>query len=345
MIRAPLLALGISVALSGCAPAAPPAPPAALAAPSIEPLLEQAREALRGAGIDEVRWGLVPYIDAGELDEPYRTILDHVEARLGVPQTLVVGADYVDVRRRAVDGSIDVAVLPPYTYVSARSIDDGLTAFATHVAEGSPTYGAYIVVRDDSGIRELEDLRGRNFGFVDPLSTSGWLFPAERLLEAGVHPLRDLDPVFVGAHDDVIDAVIAGDLVAGACYSGAIGAARLRNPGANRLRILAKSRRIPYEAYAARAGFPDVAARAIARLLAEISSRTPQGRERLASTLRINGFLPVTDHHYDVVRDVARRVGAAVSAEDLAMAAQSRLTTRGDQATPASDAASPNADQ
>ncbi|MCP4869658.1 MAG: phosphate/phosphite/phosphonate ABC transporter substrate-binding protein [Proteobacteria bacterium] len=321
MIR-PLLVAALALVAVGCPPAAPIDTPAQTSpAPPIEPLLQQARAALRQAGISEIRWGLVPYIDADVVNEPYQAIVGHAEARLGVPMSIVVGEDYGAVRQAAVDGSVDIAVLPPYTYVSARAIDDGLYAFATHIAEGSPTYGAYIVVRDDAGVRDVADLRGRSFGFVDPLSTSGWLFPADRLLEAGLHPLRDVRPTFVGAHDDVLDAVIAGELDAGACYSGAIVEARGRNPGASRLRVVAKSRRIPYEAYSARSGFPPIAAEAIGRLLAEISSRTPQGRERLASSLAINGFLPVQDDHYDVVRDVDERVRAAVDPAALSLAA------------------------
>lgn len=327
----------------GCPPPGAPGDPEAEAvtpeAP-IEPLLQEARSALTRAGISEIRWGLVPYINSRAIDGPYRAIVDHVQTRLGVPMTLVVGTDYAAVRRSAVEGEVDIAVLPPYTYVSARTIDPGLTAFATHIAEGSPTYGAYIVVRDDSGFQDVGDLRGQTLGFVDPLSTSGWLFPAERLLEAGLHPLRDVRPTFVGAHDDVIDAVIAGELAAGACYSGAIQEARGRNPGASRLRILAKSRRIPYEAYSSRSGFPPVAAEAIGRLLAEISSRTPGGRERLASSLDINGFLPVRDDHYDVVRAVDARVQGAVDPAALALAAAPAASTNVTvQEMPASDAA------
>jgi ABC-type phosphate/phosphonate transport system substrate-binding protein len=77
------------------------------------------------------------------------------------------------------------------------------------------------------------------------------------------------------------------------------------------LRVVAKSRRVPHEAYAVRDGFPPVAAEAMGRALSEISTATPEGRRLLAPLLRWNGFMPVDDSHYDVIREVEAEVKAA----------------------------------
>jgi phosphate/phosphite/phosphonate ABC transporter binding protein len=272
----------------------------------IDVVLDAGREALDAAGIERLTWGITPYLDPEEMGNRYRPILDAVAGRIGRPIDLVVGRDYADMEARAVAGAVDVAVLPPYAWCRARRRNPALEVFATHVADGSPTYGSYLIVRDESPIDSVEDLRGRRFAYVDPHSTSGWLFPAARMLQDGLHPLDDLEPLFVGAHDRVFDAVASGEADAGAVYGAALAEGRLRREDGQRIRVIAKTRRIPHDAYLVREGFPPEAAVALGRALAEISTRTPEGRRLLSSMLRLNGFVPVDDGHYEGVREVDR---------------------------------------
>ena len=297
----------------GCA-----APPAAVQEPgeapvvSLDVVLQAGRAALDEAGIHRLTWGITPYLDPDEMGDRYRPILDQVAARIGCPIDLVVGADYADMEARAVRGEVDVAVLPPYAWCRASRQNEGLEVFATHVADGSPTYGAYLIVPDESPINSVEDLRGRRFAYVDPHSTSGWLFPAARMLRDGLHPLEDVEPLFLGAHDRVFDAVASGEADAGAVYGAALAEGRLRREDGQRIRVVAKTRRIPHDAYVVRAGFPPEAALALGRALAELSTRTPDGRRLLSSMLRLNGFVPVDDEHYEGVREVDRLVTGAI---------------------------------
>lgn len=290
--------------------------PAAEAAPKDdgEALIAAGRAALQEAGLTELTFGITPYVDGDRLAARYQPVLDHVGERLGLVVRPVVGASYEDMERQAAEGAVDVAVLPPYAYVRAAAGAPGLRAFATHVADGSPTYGAYVIALEDGPIERLSDVRGRSFGYVDLRSTSGFLFPAHRMLEEGLHPLDDLKPMFLGDHDDVYDAVVAGTIEAGAVYTGGLLEGRRRHAQGPRIRVIAKTRRIPSDAYVARPGLPVAVAAAFGQALSEISTRTADGRRRLAVGLDINGFLPVDDHHYDIVREVDARVRRAVPA-------------------------------
>lgn len=59
---------------------------------------------------------------------------------------------------------------------------------------GAAEYHSVIVVRRDSGLRSLEDLRGRKFAFEDPGSTSGYLLPRAALEGAGLSLEELTDP-------------------------------------------------------------------------------------------------------------------------------------------------------
>ena len=71
----------------------------------------------------------------------------------------------------------DIGWLPPATYVLAH---DGFGINVKLVTErfGTTSFRGQFIVRNDSGINNLGDLAGKNFAFVDPLSTSGFLYPA-----------------------------------------------------------------------------------------------------------------------------------------------------------------------
>jgi phosphate/phosphite/phosphonate ABC transporter binding protein len=264
------------------------------------------------AGIEVMRWGLTPYMHPEELLEAYTPIALFVEQRLGVPVEVVVGDDYADLESMLVAGDIDVAVISPYSYVRAKKASPGITVFASHIAKGSFNYGSYIIVKEDSDIESLTELAGQDVAFVDTRSTSGWLFPVARMLEEGVNPETDLNPIFYGTHDRVFDAVVEGEVAAGATYDGALSEGRQRRGDGWEVRVIAKGQRIPHEAYVARAGLTPAVSEALSAALSEISTGTQEGRQLLAPMmLRINGFLPVEDSHYDVVRQIESQVQAA----------------------------------
>ena len=273
-------------------------------------------DALVGSGVEVMRWGLTPYMLPEELLEAYTPIALFVERRLGVPVEVVLGEDYADLESMLVAGEIDVAVISPYSYVRAKKASPEITVFASHIARGSFNYGSYIIVKEESQIESLSDLAGQDVAFVDTRSTSGWLFPVARMLEEGVNPETDINPIFYGTHDRVFDAVVEGEVVAGATYDGALSEGRQRRGDGWEVRVIAKGERIPHEAYVARAGLTYAVSQALSTALSEISTGTQEGRRLLAPMLRINGFLPVGDSHYDVIRQVESQVqGAALSIE------------------------------
>ena len=268
--------------------------------------------ALRDAGITELTWGLIPYLDPAVMRARYRPIVERLQKDMSVPIRIVVGEDYADMERMVVTGEVDLANLTPFSYVQAQARAPDIHVFASHVSDGSPSYACYVIVRDDDPAHSLGDLKGRTFGFVDRSSASGWLVPAARMLGEGLHPIDDLRVTFQGGHDRVFDALVDGQIDAGAIYAGALIESRRRRPDAARVRVLAKGARMPHDAYVARPGFPLYAAQGIGAALTGISTRTAEGRRTLASTPQLNGFVLVDDSHYDEVRDMHARVAAAL---------------------------------
>jgi phosphate/phosphite/phosphonate ABC transporter binding protein len=300
--------IGLFLALMLSCESAPSTARSTVQQPTTEVIYARGREALAAAGITELVWGLTPFVSATSVQAQWSSTLELVGSRLGIPLKVVVGANYADVERALLSGEVDMAVMSPYAYVRAKAVAPEIQVFATHIAGGTESYGAYIVGREDGPVRTMADLKGRRFAFVDDRSSSGWLFPAARMLDAGLNPLTDVDGAFYGAHEKVIQAIVDGHVAAGATYDGALAEGRGRIPAANNLRIIARTHRIPYDAYVARPGFPAAAIPALQRALGSVSTRDPVGRKALAPLMGTNGFVPADDSHYRVVRKVEARV-------------------------------------
>jgi phosphate/phosphite/phosphonate ABC transporter binding protein len=115
---------------------------------------------------------------------------------------------YESLARAVREGKVDLAWLPPIVYVR---IIEGVTPLGSVLRGGSATYEAALVVRTDSKIEEVADLRGARAGWVDPWSAAGFVMPRLELASRGVDP-RTLFRTerFVGSHRAAIEAVMEG---------------------------------------------------------------------------------------------------------------------------------------
>jgi len=92
--------------------------------------------------------------------------------------------------------------------------------------DGSFGYYAIGFARVDSGIENLEDMKGKVFGFGDPNSTSGYLIPSIEIPQAGysMKPGEYFKDVkFTGGHEQTIVAVFNGDIDGGVTWADGLG--------------------------------------------------------------------------------------------------------------------------
>jgi hypothetical protein len=91
---------------------------------------------------------------------------------------LVICPDYQDVSRRFISGELAFAVFPAYAYIrTARVVD--LKLLANLQLNDADCYRGAVVVRRDSSLKSIDDLRG-NLAFVSP--DSAWATSTARAL-------------------------------------------------------------------------------------------------------------------------------------------------------------------
>lgn len=293
-----LLAL-LVVASLGCAPLETRSPPVA---PRVRPSMPVFTAP---PGFDRLRFGLVPYLSSGAISAAHTKVAAYLSGVLSVPVEVVVADSYTDAIDRLARGEFDLVDLSPYAYAQA-SQRMKLKCLVQSIADGSTTTSGYIFVREDSPRQTVADLKGATMAFVDPVSTSGYLFARKILKDHGIDSRHDLARTeFAGNHEAVLLAVMEGRVDAGATYQGAFAALK-RSKGVDPLtfRVLAKSARTPRDIYCVRVEVPDVVAEAMTRALLAVDGRSREGREILGP-LNLNGFRPADDRDYDQVRQVA----------------------------------------
>ena len=155
-------------------------------------------------------FGVVP--DSVDTQTNYQPLMDYIEQETGKNVEYHESTDYAALIEAAIAGKIDVASFSGFTYITATNNGAAITPISSIVTtEGEvPGYYSQAIVPADSNISSLEEFAGKKVCFVDPSSTSGYLFPSYNLLEAGVDPVSDVTSVFAGKHDVSVQKVGEG---------------------------------------------------------------------------------------------------------------------------------------
>lgn len=260
------------------------------------------------ADIKRLRIGVTPYLAPETIKASHAGMQAYLSRELKVPIEVTIGSSYDDVAERLKRGELDIVELSPYAYVRAKDLVS-LTSLATVIADGSETTAGYIVVRDDSPVRELKDLKGASMGFVDRASTPGYILPVKLLRDRGIDPATAFSRIeFFGNHEATLIAVLEKRIDAAATFQGAFTSLR-RTRGVDPLsfRIIGKTPRTPRDIICASSSLPPEVAEAVKRALLRLSMGTREGREVLRP-LNINGFVEVDESHYDSIRAIARDI-------------------------------------
>lgn len=180
------------------------------------------------APITEFRIGILGGENAQDRLRSHQCLVDKAEALLGVPVKLFAPADYNGVIQGLLGGTIDMAWLGASGYAKTyMSNPDAVEPVLVKVnTDGG--YGYYSVgfARKDSGIKSLEDMKGKVFAFGDPNSTSGYLIPSIEIpasgysMKAGEY-FKDIK--FSGGHEQTIVGVNKGDFDAGVTWADGLG--------------------------------------------------------------------------------------------------------------------------
>jgi len=265
-----------------------------------------------------LRVGFVPAEDAQQVMQNAQPIVEILRRQLGMEVQAFVATDYTGVVEALRVNKLDIAFLTPASYVLAKN-EANVKVVLKSERKGIPFYYAAIITRADSGIKTLDDLRGKSFAFGDSLSTTGNIIPRRMFKERGIDPVRDFKQVlYSGGHDATVLAVLNRKVDAGATYANSPDGndtawmRYLKNSeDVKKIRAIAFSEPIPADNLVVSASLDEAIAKKIVATFVELS-RNPEGKKMLRDLYQIDGFVPATDKDYDSVREAFADAGIQI---------------------------------
>lgn len=175
-------------------------------------------------------FGIPPYQRGQRVDEirdQYKPFLIWLGQQVGCRFDFIGGETYDEMIRMVVNGEVHLAGLAPVSYVVAKQQNPKIKLLVTELRLDEEKkdlvdyYNAYILtLKKRQDIRTLMDLKGGKFAFVNPNSTSGYVYPKALMREKGVNPDSFFSKIyFLGTHPRVTDAIAGGSVDAGATWS------------------------------------------------------------------------------------------------------------------------------
>ncbi|WP_420406105.1 phosphonate ABC transporter substrate-binding protein [Nisaea sp.] len=268
--------------------------------------------------ITEFRIGVLGGENQSDRLRSNECVRSKVEALLGVPTKIFAPADYNGVIEGLIGRNLDMAWLGASGYAKTYLTDpEAVEPVLVKVnVDGSIGYHSIGFARVDSGIKTLDDMKGKKFGFGDPNSTSGYLIPSIEIPAAGF-PMESGEyfgeVVFTGGHEQTIVAVANGDIDAGVTWADGLGEwEEGYNSGALRkaadaglvdmtqLVQIWKSKVIPEGPVVLRKDLPSDVKVKVTGLIAGLSSLDPECAYSFMAG-EIKGMTPVTHETYEVI--------------------------------------------
>lgn len=216
------------------------------------------------AAAEPLRLGAVGYVKAADTGASIAPTVKYLEGGLKREIKVTLFPTYDEVLKKIEAKELDLAVLPPavnleaYDRLKTRPLGYGV------YNNGQFSYTALVLVKKDSPVKTLADLKGKKFGFVDKHSASGYLYPRAMLNQEKVAGVAE---VFHGNHLDALAALDAGKVDAVGTYELMFEEAKTAKKSLSDYRVIAESEPIPSEALVGTAALDEKTAQKVTELL------------------------------------------------------------------------------
>lgn len=160
-------------------------------------------------------FGVHPLHNPKRLFEVYQPMVEYINAHLsGGELRLEASRDYSSFDKKLAAGHFDFALPNPYQTINAA--DHGYKIFGK--MGDDKNFRGIILVRKDSDINSIDDLRGKTVSYPAPTALAATMMPQWYLYEHGLDIKKDIKNSYVGSQESSIMNVYLGKSAAASTW-------------------------------------------------------------------------------------------------------------------------------
>ncbi len=254
--------------------------------------------------------GLIPEMNIFQQKQRFALLGEYLSEKTGIPMEFTILSRYGNIIDSFNKEKMDGAFFGSFT--GALAIQKlGIVPLARPInLDKTSEYHGYIMVRKDSGIESVSDMRGKRMAFVEKATTAGYVFPKAFFREKGVKDIDSFfaETFFTGSHDAAVIAVLEGETDVSAAKNTIYNRVKKDNPRVEKeLTIIARSPAVPSNGLCVRNTLDPGLQKKLKDALLSLG-KTPAGKNILAKFGAL-GFIETTTADYQPVLDLAQKAG------------------------------------
>lgn len=251
----------------------------------------------------------IPEEAATEQMRKFGPITRYLERTLGMKVEFTPVNDYPAAVEALVNKQVDLVWFGGFTHVQAQLRSGGKVIPIAQREEDSQ-FRSVFIAQTDSGIKSLNDLRGKQVSFGSQSSTSGHLMPRSFLLDAKIDPEKDFKRIaYSGAHDATIASVVGGRVDA-AALDITVWRRFVEDKKVDTAKVNVFYTTPPFYNYnwSVHADMPAALRERITKALLALSMNDPEGKEILTLN-RATKYIPTRAENYKGLENAGRSAG------------------------------------
>ncbi|MEG0286813.1 MULTISPECIES: phosphate/phosphite/phosphonate ABC transporter substrate-binding protein [Vagococcus] len=263
----------------------------------------------------------VPTNNDGSMEAKTKPFAEYLSKALDKEVSVTLATDYSTIVEAMSSGQVDIGIMPPAAYVQAKDMGAAEAILTSQIGDmdletGLPiegklsnTFKGEVLVKADSDIKELKDLKGKKIATLSPNSASGYIYPVAEMKDAGIDPTTDSTLTTVNDIPSEMTAVLNGQVDAAFVFEGArnvFGSAFSDKDLFKELRVLYLTEGdIPNDAIAVQPSMDDELKKQVKEAFLNMKD-DEKGAEAMSMWSHL-GYQEAADSAYDTVRQYTEK--------------------------------------
>jgi phosphonate transport system substrate-binding protein len=274
---------------------------------------------VRIGGLDRpIQLAFTPSTQAATISTNGNAIKAALEKSTGLRINVTVMTSYAAQVEAMCAGSVDMGFFAPLQMTLLLSKGCGTPVLGALRKDDTgalaTTYKSQILVKSDSGINDINGLKGKKFAFVDPLSASGYVYPTLVVKnKTGQEPKTFFaSTIFAGGHPQAALAVYQGTVDGAATFIDARDSLVATTPDIKtKTKVIDTAGPIPNDGVALAKNFPDDIAKQVKTALIDYS-KADDGKKVFSTLFSWDGIQEINASFYDDMKTAAALAGVDV---------------------------------